>query len=94
MLSIYLSYTTYQVQATNSSQTPMPFLASMNPFSPSTNATILSECRPDSAITGDRNFTICFFKAANEIDLRKVDDIFLIHNQVMKRVVQIEITDT
>jgi hypothetical protein len=79
-LSISVTYRDQGPSNPNSSR--VPFSASTNPFSPSTNATFLSECDPGNAVTGNNNFTICFFKAADAVDLRKVDDVFALYDQV------------
>ena len=57
------------------------FQAVPSPGAPSSAAPIFNECNADEILTGDDNFTICAFKASNDIDLQRVDDVFAYYKQ-------------
>jgi hypothetical protein len=52
-----------------------------SPQAPSPAPPLFPEC-PSMGKSGDNNFTICAFKASNEIDLTRVDDVQKYYSQV------------
>jgi hypothetical protein len=52
-----------------------------SPQAPSPAPPLFPEC-PSMGKSGDSNFTICAFKASNEIDLTRVDDVQKYYSQV------------
>ena len=52
----------------------MEIHADSSPFAPSSSPASFHEC-PSDGDSGDSNFTVCAFKASNQVDLGRVDDI-------------------
>ncbi len=52
----------------------VPFTPIVNPRAPSLQVPTIKDCSPSQANRIDGPFTICGFKAAENVDLQKVDD--------------------
>ena len=95
LLSIYIEgwaqspalsmFATYQGPDTLSQEISIP--ATSSPFAPSSVAPLFTEC-PNKGNSGDSNFTICAFKASNEIDLANVGDVHAYYLQVLQIFIQ------
>lgn len=59
----------------------LPIQAVTSPQAPQSAPPFFPEC-PSNGRAGENNFTICAFKASNEIDLGRVDDIQKYYSQV------------
>ena len=71
---------TYQGPDTGNS--PVPIRSTRNPFAFSNPVSRYSECNFSSFINDDKNFTICGFKASNDVNLWSVEDVFVYYTQV------------
>jgi hypothetical protein len=58
------------------------FQAVSSPLAPSSAAPVFDECNAEEILIGENNFTICAFKANNDIDLQRVDDVYAYYKQV------------
>ena len=70
---------TYQGPDTLGQEMSIP--AASSPLAPSSLPPSFTECSTGGN-SGDSNFTICAFKASNEIDLNRVDDVHAYYVQV------------
>lgn len=58
------------------------FQAVSSPGAPSSALPVFKECDAEEMLIGGNAFTICAFKASNEINLQKVDDLYAHYKQV------------
>ena len=78
---------TYQGPDTLGQEMSIP--AASSPLAPSSLPPSFTECSTGGN-SGDSNFTICAFKASNEIDLNRVDDVHAYYVQVCATLVRNE----